>query len=301
MRLGALAAVLSLATVALAGGSVALWAEACSPTKLPAAEAQAELLGYAGLDLTLLAIPDVPTDQPVDTHACTGEVRPGARMTSPVGCTMSWIFRDTAGSLYQSTAGHCTGAGVGQSVSVLGVGFIGRVVYRVAAGVGNDFGLVKLDPSVHSRVNPTLCHWGGPNGIATPADDETAGLPHDVMLHYGWGVMWQDQETRGRAGYIPRTGWSGDGSVRMRGFTDGGDSGSPMMLKSGKAAGVHTHRLDAAAVLGFGVKAASRLDVHVPRAEAALGVDLDIVPGLAVDLTGLTVPESFAPALQAPP
>jgi hypothetical protein len=67
-----------------------------------------------------------------------------------------------------------------------------------------------------------------------------------------------------------------------------------MMLESGLAAGVHTHRLTAA-LAGFSQKAATRLDLHIPRIETALGIGLDIVQGLPVDLTGLSIPDAMTP------
>jgi hypothetical protein len=293
-------ALLSVALLGFAGGSggFGALAEACGLTTLPAAQPAVEAVQDFDPSLTLLApAPDFPLTSSTDTHTCVGQIRPGAQQSN--GCTLSWIFTDQNGAYYQTTAGHCTSS-VGQSIGATGVGTIGSVVYRVNAGVGNDIALIRINPALYNLVNPTLCHWGGPVGMATPQDAGTAGTQHDGMLHYGWGVMWRDQETRARAGYIPNqaqgppaptmtgTGWFQDGSVRMKGFTDGGDSGSPMMLKGGLAAGVHTHRLDSAPN-GYGVKAASRLDIHVPRIEAALGLDLTIANGGPVDITGLTI------------
>lgn len=286
----------AMAMAGFAGGAALL---GCQDARLPAAEPTAEFVQDFDPSLALVDIPGVPQDQPVDTHACVGQIRPGAQQSN--GCTLSWIMRDAAGALYQTTAGHCTSS-IGQRIGANGVGTFGTIIWRVNGGVGNDMALIRIDADKYSLVNPTLCHWGGPTGIATPADAGTQGTQHDSMLHYGWGVMWNGQETRARAGYIPNqaagapaptmtgSGWFGDGSVRMKGFTDGGDSGSPMMLKGGLAAGVHTHRLDSAPN-GYGIKAATRLDMMLPRVEAGLGLDLSIVPGMPVDYTGLTIPE----------
>jgi hypothetical protein len=250
----------------------------------PAATEAAVQSARPDVDMTLMAMPDVPLDGEVDTHACAGKIRPGARQSN--GCTLSWILEDAQGKLYQTTAGHCTSS-LGQQINAAGGISVGRVVFRVNGGVGNDIALIEIFPEQYGLVDPTLCHWGGPTKIATPADAEIAG--NDAMLHYGWGVMWSQQPTRARVGVIPGGGWFADGSVRMMGFTDGGDSGSPMMLRSGAAAGVHTHTF-LPDLLGFQTKSATRLDLMVPRIEATLGLDLDIVPGLPVDLTGLSIP-----------
>jgi hypothetical protein len=282
-RVAALAALLGLTTFGFAGGVGAL--QGCTPAHLDAPSQELAVLEMAVPDIALEPLLDAPFGEGLDTHACTGKIRPGVRMTAPVGCTMSWIFRDALDNLYQTVAGHCTGS-LGQSVSVNGVpGRIGEVVYRINAGVGRDIALVKVDPDKEGFVDPTLCHWGGPTGIATPAGASVAG--QDAMLHYGWGVAFSGQTTRARAGVLPSTGWYADGSVRMYGLTDGGDSGSPMMLSNGLAAGVHTHRVGANTYLTQ--KAATRLDVWVPNIEAALGLGLEIVPGHPVDLTGLSI------------
>lgn len=306
-RLLAFAVFGGLFSIALAGFALGA-GFGCTPTTLPAPGATVEAVQDFDPTLAIVDLPEVAPDQPVDTHTCTGQIRPGAQQSN--GCTLSWILRDQNGALYQTTAGHCTSS-VGQNIGASGVGTIGQVVWRVNGGVGNDMAVIRIDPARYSLVDPTLCHWGGPSGIATPPDTGTAGTKHDSMLHYGWGVMWSGQETRARAGYISGpapgaslptmqgSGWFSDGSVRMKGFTDGGDSGSPMMLKSGLAAGVHTHRLDAAPN-GYGFKAATRLDMMLPRVEAGLGVDLDIVHGLAVDLTGLTIPDLPAAPVPLP-
>jgi hypothetical protein len=278
-----------LLAIALAGSVGAEVAQACARAVLPAADRELAAIEAREPaltdDLTLLAAPGLdPDGGAVETHACAGKIRPGALMTSPAGCTMSWVFSDTAGNFYQTTAGHCTSS-VGQNVAVQGVGVIGKVVFRIEAGIGSDISLVKIDASKVSFVDPTLCHWGGPTGIATPAGASVAG--QDAMLHYGWGVAFSGQTTRARAGVLPSTGWYADGSVRMYGLTDGGDSGSPMMLSNGLAAGVHTHRVGANTYLTQ--KAATRLDVWVPNIEAALGLDLSIVEGDPVDLTGLSI------------
>ena len=111
-KLAALGAVLGIATMGFAGGSGGFdaLAEACGLTTLPNPAAEVAWVESleTDLDLTLLAPPDLGLwDASVETHSCVGQIRPGARMTSPAGCTMSWVFQDNLGRFYQTTAGHC--------------------------------------------------------------------------------------------------------------------------------------------------------------------------------------------------
>jgi hypothetical protein len=272
--------VVGLSTFAMGSASTGL---DCPLVQLPSQAEQAAAVDAAGIDLALVPVPGLDPGSAPETHACGGEIRPGAHMTT-VGCTMSWIFRDDAGSYYQSTAGHCTNA-TGDRVAVAGVGTIGTVVFRVNGGIGNDISIIRIDPVVADKVNPTLCHWGGPTGIAAPEGATLDG--QSATLHYGWGTAFANQPTRARAGVLPATGWLADGSVHMMGLTDGGDSGSPVMLDNGLAAGVHTHRI---ITQYAGEKAATRLDMMMPRVDADLGTHLTLVTGLPVDLTGSSIP-----------
>lgn len=178
------------------------------------------------------ALSAMPRDHSFTFESCIGAIRPGALMTSPSGCTFNFVFRDSASALYIGTAGHCTSS-VGQRVSAEGVGGFGTVVYRRFSGV-NDFTLIKIDADKHSRVNPTLCAWGGPIGAADPG----SSLPKDVFLEYGWGfVTLFAPHTRARAhveaqAYPAHITWTGVGS--------GGDSGAPVVNQAGYAVGIHT-------------------------------------------------------------
>ncbi|HEV8361205.1 MAG TPA: trypsin-like serine protease [Candidatus Thermoplasmatota archaeon] len=285
-------AILLLALV-VGAGAVSAARDLCQPVTLPApAEALAALAeeGHTD-DLSLVAWPGLDPGSAQETHSCSGEIRPGAPMTSPSVCTMSWILRDDEGRNYQTTAGHCAPVR-GQTVSVQGVGPIGTVVFTTGdGGFGNDIALVRITPGL--AVNPTLCHWGGPTGIATPDMADLPGVGNYV-LHYGWGTAFMlTGATRARVADLTPiagvSGWFDDGSVRMIGATDGGDSGSPVMIDNGRAAGIHTHRINAAATL-VGPKVATRLDVWVPRLEEELKVDLELQLGLPLDLTGLSIP-----------
>ncbi len=214
-----------------------------------------------------------------DVHPCWGRVQPGARMTSPAGCTLAWIVRDATGNLYQATAGHCVGAS--SIVSADGVGRIGVVAWRMCCGLGNDMALIRLDRGVYDRVDPTLCHWGGPDRIG----GATMG---EKVLTYGFGTIYGSTvATRARAG----VGWAmNHGDAQYVGMMQPGDSGAPVMSENGEAVGVHVQSsLSAASVrIDPSFKYATRLDVGLARAEAALGTSFALMPSsVPVALTGV--------------
>jgi hypothetical protein len=170
------------------------------------------------------------TDAVTPGEACGG-LRPGAPLSN--GCTMNFVFTDGA-SLYIGTAGHCTGS-IGQRMSAPGVGAFGSVVYRLDGGIGNDFGLIRVDADKVAQVNPQLCVWGGPTGA------EAVGGAGNVLLHYGWGfVTSASPVTRARA--HAASAWDAD-SAEWWGFGSPGDSGSPLVDHDGNAYAILTHGL----------------------------------------------------------
>lgn len=231
------------------------------------------------------------SDPEPELDACWGKIQPGSRMTAPVGCTMNWILVDESGALYIGTAGHCIGASGsnGRSVSIWGVGPVGVSVFNVNAGVGRDFGLVKIDPALYDRVDPTLCEWGGPTHVETR--DEDGVLRKDrILLQYGFGFGFQASHvTRPRVIY---TRDIGDSSITLYGTIASGDSGSPVMASDGGAAGVVTHAMTG--VPGFvaaGPGYAQTLTRGIALAEAATGHTFSLVTS--------DVPVDF-PAIDAP-
>lgn len=281
-----------LGLVALPGLGLGL--EGCAgvrdPAQLPAPEQLLAAAQAAGLDLAFLEGPRGESSIP-SAEACEGTIRPGARLhiEGQWLCTANWVFRDAQGALYLGTAGHCIPHLGVTRIELPGLGDIGDPVYTTGdAGVGRDFALLRIDAALHGRVDPTLCRWGGPRGIAGPSDGPGRQQP---VLHYGWGAGWGAlPETRARAGLLPGFGWSTE-HVVYAGATAPGDSGSPLMNPDGLAIGIHTHTSGAANVPGAGVgqKYGTRLDVALQRAELALGRGLDLVTSPApVDLTGLS-------------
>ena len=214
-----------------------------------------------------------------DTHLCYGKIRPGARMTAPVGCTFNWIVRDSAGDLYIGSAGHCTG--VGSRVATEGVGEFGTVVYN-GYSRGIDWLLVKVDANKLHRVDPTLCHWGGPGALGVP----DLG---DELLVYGFGTGYGTlAATRARVG-VAYTKTAGE--MQYVGMMQPGDSGAPVMTDEGEAVGIHVRSSLSVPVVGLRVdpsyKYATRLDFAMADASTALGTTISLVTSdVPVNLAG---------------
>lgn len=99
----------------------------------------------------------------------------------------------------------------------------------------NDLALIRLDPADFGRVNPSIPHWGGPNGI------NTTGSPVNQKVYsYGNSPL-----RLGLALLSPKIGFSqgdrgGGWSHTALVLTPGipGDSGSAFLDRTGKALGV---------------------------------------------------------------
>jgi hypothetical protein len=170
---------------------------------------------------------------PPNFEGCIGQIRPGARMTVPNGCTYNFVFTDGTHT-YIGTAGHC--ATTGQRVGTTGItGTFGTVVFSVNAGNANDFALIRIDADKLGFVNPRLCTWGGPT--AAHAGSSGAG---SVLLEYGWGIATQvSAQTRSRI--IVQQSQNQDSGV-WNGVGSGGDSGAPVVRDGTlEAFGIHTH------------------------------------------------------------
>jgi hypothetical protein len=173
---------------------------------------------------------------PEDAHTPTTSllfpgIRPGARMVWPAGCTLGFVF-GTGADLSIGTAGHC--AKLGEDVVIVsapGVLLdIGTVVRSVADGIGNDFALIRLRPALHRYVAASVAYVGGPTGPTTPR-------PGDSVLHVGHGLVvgYGGTPRAGVVTYRDRTGFGWRGAAAL------GDSGSPVRLVDGRAAGGLTH------------------------------------------------------------
>jgi hypothetical protein len=178
-------------------------------------------------------IPD-GVDYPTSGLAFTG-IRPGAWIIAPAGCTTNFVF-GSASDYYIGTAGHC--AEVGDEVTLIaapGVLMnIGTTVKSVNQGIGNDFALIDVRPSMEQYVNPSMTYFGGPTGAGNPR-------PNDVVEHAGHGLVIGTGGTP-RAGVVVYRG-NGDGGDAFAwvGAASPGDSGSAVRLANGQAAGDLTH------------------------------------------------------------
>lgn len=188
---------------------------------------------------------------------CNG-IRPGVRLSVPAGsCTANWVFTDGTDT-YLGTAGHCIATG--QLAVVVGVGPVGKAVFSVNGGIGNDFALIKLNTNVLGLVTAEMCDWAGPTGTFAGS-----GIQAHAMLHAGHGgVAIGDLPSQPKVGV---GGGYGTNSFSWWGEAIPGDSGSAIRVEGGGAVGIITH-------LGVGIT----------------GIDFGTRLGRAISLATPTVP-----------
>ena len=185
-----------------------------------------------------------PADAPLP-----GEIgiRPGSLIISPYICTTNFIFQKN-GVLAIGTAGHCVEGG--ETVTLLTLAptggnpvlvELGRVLFKVDGGIGNDYALIEIPRERYDWVFPTIGGVGGPCGVYADA------APTQVF-HYGHGLVVG-------TGGTPRAGqgihleddptgleleWDDD-SFAWAGLLAGGDSGSAVRVTTLGALGDLTH------------------------------------------------------------
>lgn len=198
---------------------------------------------------------------PTWAPASTAAIHPGVQTDTAGGqCTANFIFFDSS-AVYIGQAAHCSSTGgatdtdgciatslpLGTAVTVGGASKPGTMVYNswvTMRAVGetdpdtcryNDFALVKLDPADVGKVNPSIPHWGGPNGL------NTVGSP-SLQRVYSYG---NSSLRLGITLLSPKVGISngdtgGGWSHSVSTLTPGipGDSGSAFLDSTGKALGV---------------------------------------------------------------
>jgi hypothetical protein len=198
---------------------------------------------------------------PAWAPASSAPIHPGVQTETQGGqCTSNFVFYDGA-TVYIGQAAHCSTTGgqtdtngclagslpVGTPVTVGGASKPATMVYNSwltmqARGEANadtckynDFALVKLDPADAAKVNPSIPHWGGPNGL------NSAGTKIlQRVFSYGNSSL-----RLGLTLLSPKVGLSnGDGgggwTHSVSTLTPGipGDSGSAFLDSTGKALGV---------------------------------------------------------------
>jgi hypothetical protein len=222
---------------------------------------QRYVLGAALLGPLLLVPATGASAAPTWAPASTAPVHPGVQTITPSGqCTSNFVFFD-ADAVYLGQAAHCSSTGgqtdtngcvagslpVGTEVSVGGASHPGVMVYNSwltmqAQGEAdadtckyNDLALVKLDPADAANVNPSIPHWGGPNGL------NSAGTSL-LQRVYSYGNsslrlgLTQLSPKIGISNGDDGGGWTHSVSTLTPGVP--GDSGSAFLDKSGKALGV---------------------------------------------------------------
>lgn len=200
-------------------------------------------------------------------HAAIAEkpIQPGAIIFTDRGqCTMSFIYRDTQGALFASTAGHCVESVGGRASDGNGDAF-GTTVWQLDGT--HDYALIRIDPERYADVSPQMRVWGGPTGFTT-SDMTTVG---DVVLQHGYGLIYGSNEvTRSRRGALQ---WDSPTGFGFAGLALFGDSGGPALhMPTGRALGF-VNKLGGPTSLTAG----STVEYFLVRAAEAGFDDLSIV------------------------
>jgi hypothetical protein len=220
----------------------------------------------------LLGIPDAP----IGIGACPG-VRPGAVARAPQGtCTLNFVVTgrpeqpEDPTRMFIGTAGHCVLADDGERSWAPGTGpavrdgageEIGRVVY---ARLGPNADYALIEPGRGVSVSPTVCHFGGPEGVA-PASSET-----NVIVQHSGQAMGFGSTVPGRSHLARR--FDDTVQVRFDGPVSLGDSGSPL-LRSRRAVGI----IVSIGTNTDGAGRALRLGPQLSRAGAVLNLKMSLV------------------------
>jgi hypothetical protein len=236
---------------------------------------------------------------PTWAPAATAPIHPGVQTDTAGGqCTANFIFYDGP-TVYIGQAAHCATTGgqtgtngcttgslpLGTQVTVGGASKPGVLAYSSWLTMQalhetdantcqyNDLALVKLDPADVAKVNPSIPHWGGPNGLNT-----TGTTLIQRVYSYGnsslrFGITLLSPKTGVSVGDTGG-GWSHGVSTVTPGIP--GDSGSAFLDSTGKALGqLSTLNVGLPAVVSNGVGDLRReLDYMRSRAPAFSGVQL---------------------------
>ena len=219
-------------------------------------------------------VPEPASLDPVD-NTCA-PIRPGARMAN--GCTLNFVVTDGT-DLYIGTAGHC--ASLGDALMVDGApGVHGSLVFDSTT---RDAAFFRIDAGSRGLVDPTMSRFAGPTKGPTGVNVRGA-LVGELVYHYGHGVSAGSmEETRARAGPVVLGSDNPIGALRSNQFlfvssANGGDSGSPVRLATGEAAGI---LVAAGPVLGYNpaVLFAVPFDRAMQELGVALGTTMTLVEG----------------------
>ena len=212
----------------------------------PEVREKARIAGEMGLAY------DFSTDEFVDVRAATPTqaiVRPGSQIfpdsVFPAWCTAAFTFD---GETKISTAGHCTSVGdrvyvafpSPRSLVATRVLALGTTSASVNGGLGNDWALIDVAPRWLGLVDSDVAYWGGPCG-------EHADGSHlsGIVAHVGHGMGTGTGGTPRLGQLVSLT----SSQANYTAETQGGDSGSPVMLLDDaadptcafRALAIHTH------------------------------------------------------------
>ena len=199
---------------------------------------------------------------PVWAPASTAPIHPGVMMfTDGAQCTANFIFTNGADVLI-GYAAHCAGTGaatdtngcdatslpLGTAVEIDGAAHPGTLVYSSWLAMQaqptrpdddtcayNDLGLVKIDPADVANVNPSIPHWGGPNGINTTGNPAGSNVYTYGNSSLRFGITLLSPKTGVSLG-TTGGGWSHPVYTVTPGIP--GDSGSALLDATGRASGV---------------------------------------------------------------
>ena len=193
--------------------------------------------------------------------AATATIHPGVMMyTDGAQCTANFIF--TRGTeVLIGYAAHCAGTGgatetngcdsgslpLGTPVEIDGASQPGTLVYsswlamqavnetNTNACEYNDLALVRIAAADVAKVNPSIPHWGGPNGLNTTGNPALSDLYTYGNSSLRLGIT-QLSPKQGVSLGTGGGGWTHPAYT----FTPGipGDSGSALLDANGRASGV---------------------------------------------------------------
>ncbi len=200
--------------------------------------------------------------QPTFVPAAQATIRPGVQVVTGNGqCTANYVYH-RAGELYLGMAAHCAGLGeqtdtngcatesrpLGTPVTIAGAEHRGTLAYSSWAAMEangerdplacahNDFALIRIDPRDHDRVNPTVPHWGGPVGVASPTAPALNGYRAYGNSSLRQGLTLLSPMWGFAAGNHTAGGWLRQAVTLLPGVP--GDSGMGLQTYDGLAAGV---------------------------------------------------------------
>lgn len=205
------------------------------------------------------------------TRFAKATLTPGVQtLTRGAQCTTNFVFTDAAGNVYLGQAAHCSSTGedetngcrarsrpLGTRVTFhrhgnryaagaqLAKGRLAYSSWRTMRRIGeqdpnacrfNDFALVEVDRRDRDLVNPSLPHWGGPDGLSEGGLvvlDRAYGFGRSSLRRDGSLASRQAAQTMGDS---PETdGWAHVIIALSPGIP--GDSGSGYVDEHGRALG----------------------------------------------------------------